>query len=626
MLFIDPLSTVVAAALLAGAPEGFRTYDVETFFDTTSYRGASFSADERFVLFTSDASGVFNAYRQPLDGGPAEMLTHSDDDAISTISWFPEDDRFLTMSDQGGNELTHLFVHTPDGARRDLTPGEGHRATFVGWARDRRSFFVMTNERNPQSMDLYRYDVTTYARELLYRNDAGYTPAGVSGDGSRVALLKVRNNADNDLYIIDVTAGDGVPRHITPHDGSVNFAPQGFSADGATLYYTCNRDSEWERLWAYDLATDAHALVREADWDIAAFGESFTGRYQVVAVNADARTDVTIIDTTTGTEVVLPGVPRGDITGGTFSRSEKLVAFYVSDDTAPANLYVMALDAPAPTRLTDALTPRIDARHLVESEVVRYPSFDGLEIPALLFRPHQASAATPVPAVVWVHGGPGGQSRTGYSAFIQYLVNHGYAVLAVNNRGSSGYGKTFFHLDDRNHGEGDLQDCIHGRRYLESLDWVDGDRVAILGGSYGGYMVAAALAFEPDAFDVGIDIFGVTNWLRTLQSIPPWWADFREALYAELGDPATDEERLRRISPLFHASNIRKPLLVIQGANDPRVLKVESDELVETVRESGVPVEYVVFDDEGHGFSKKANRITAIRAIGEFLDRYMSTK
>jgi dipeptidyl aminopeptidase/acylaminoacyl peptidase len=224
---------------------------------------------------------------------------------------------------------------------------------------------------------------------------------------------------------------------------------------------------------------------------------------------------------------------------------------------------------------------------------------------------------------VLVHGGPGGQSRRGYSAMVQHLVNHGYAVLAANNRGSSGYGKTFYNMDNRRHGEVDLDDIVYARRYLETLDWVDGERVGIMGGSYGGYMVAAALAFRPDAFDVGVDIFGVTNWVRTLNSIPPWWESFKEALYDEMGDPATDEERHRRISPLFHASNIRKPLLVVQGANDPRVLQVESDELVAAVRANNVPVEYIVFPDEGHGFLRKENRIAAQEAYLRFLDQYL---
>ena len=273
--------------------------------------------------------------------------------------------------------------------------------------------------------------------------------------------------------------------------------------------------------------------------------------------------------------------------------------------------------------MTHALNPKIDEADLVEASVARFKSYDGLEIPGILYKPHQASAANPVPALVFVHGGPGGQSRRGYSAMIQHLVNHGYAVYAINNRGSSGYGKTFFHLDDRRHGDVDLKDVVASKDFLAGMDWIDGERIGIMGGSYGGYMVAAALAFAPDVFDVGVNIFGVTNWVRTLQSIPPYWASFKESLYDEMGDPATDAERHRRISPLFHANNIVKPLLVVQGANDPRVLQVESDELVAAVKANGVPVEYLVFPDEGHGFLRKQNRIAASEAYVRFLDTHL---
>ena len=255
--------------------------------------------------------------------------------------------------------------------------------------------------------------------------------------------------------------------------------------------------------------------------------------------------------------------------------------------------------------------------------MARFPSYDGLEIPGILYRPKGASAASPAPAVVLVHGGPGGQSTRGYSAMIQHLVNNGYAVYAINNRGSSGYGKTFFHMDDKRHGDVDLKDVIASKGFLQGLDWVADDRIAVMGGSYGGYMTAAALAFHPEVFDAGINIFGVTNWVRTLKSIPPWWGSFRDALYDEMGDPAIDEERHRAISPLFHAGNITKPMLVVQGANDPRVLQVESDELVAAVRANGVPVEYVLFPDEGHGFRRRENRITASEAYLKFLDDHI---
>jgi len=335
---------------------------------------------------------------------------------------------------------------------------------------------------------------------------------------------------------------------------------------------------------------------------------------------------LSIVDTTTGAEVKAKDLPPGDIIGVEFDSAERQMSFYLSSDVSPADLYVMDLATSTVRRLSHNLSSKIDPAVLASTDVVRYKSFDGLAIPALQYRPKDASATHKVPAIVYVHGGPGGQSRVLYDSTIQYLVNQGFAVLRVNNRGSNGYGKTFFHLDDRKHGDVDLKDCVWARRYLESLDWVDGSRVAIVGGSYGGYMVAAALAFEPDAFDAGVDIFGVTNWVRTLESIPPYWAPFRDALYAEMGDPKQDRERLTAKSPLFHADQIKKPLLVFQGANDPRVLKAESDELVAAVKKRGVPVEYVLFTDEGHGFNRKENQIEVAKRTVAFLRQHLPAR
>jgi len=223
-----------------------------------------------------------------------------------------------------------------------------------------------------------------------------------------------------------------------------------------------------------------------------------------------------------------------------------------------------------------------------------------------------------------VHGGPGGQTMTYYNPIIQYLANHGYAVLGVNNRGSSGYGKTFFKMDDRNHGDKDLKDCIWGKKWLQGLDYIDTAKIGIIGGSYGGFMTMAAMTSAPGEFKVGVNLFGVTNWLRTLKSIPPYWASFRDALYTEMGDPFTaDSVRLYNISPLFHGQNVKNPVMVLQGANDPRVLQVESDEMVEAIKANGVPVEYVIFPDEGHGFVKKENEIKGYSQILTFLDKYL---
>jgi dipeptidyl aminopeptidase/acylaminoacyl peptidase len=621
-----PETNAAAAAAPPPSLPAPKQYDAQAFFATTSYlmpAGYAWSADNKQLLVTSDETGIYNVYGLPAGGAGKQVLTSSTTDSTFAVSWFPADERVLFTADSGGNEANHLYVREADGKTRDLTPGEKVKAEFVGWSRDKQHFFVTTNERNEQAFDLYRYAIKDYQRTLVFKNDAAWQLSALSPDDRYLALVKPRTSADSDVYLLDLSVKKHAPQLVTKHEGNVQHDVYAFTRDSKQLVYATDEFGEFNEAWTYELASGAKAALVKDNWDVQFLFYSESGRYRVWGVNDDARTAVHILDSTSGKEMKLPDLPAGDLAQVRFSRDESRLALLLSSDTSPSDVYTIDLGAARSARLTTALNPQIKEADLVGTEVVRYPSFDGLKIPSILYKPQNASATQRVPAMVWVHGGPGGQSRRGYSAAIQHLVNHGYAVLAANNRGSSGYGKTFNHMDDRKHGDVDLKDIVAGKQYLAGLDWVDGERIGIIGGSYGGYMVGAALAFSPDTFDVGIDIFGVMNWVRTLASIPPWWAAFKESLYDEMGDPATDGERHRAISPLFHAKNIRAPLLVVQGANDPRVLKVESDEIVEAVRQNGVAVEYKVFPDEGHGFTKRANRIEASNAYVAFLDKYL---
>jgi prolyl oligopeptidase len=597
------------------------SYTPEQFYATRSYNGNAINHNGTALLVASDETGVFNLYRSSLDGKNWQQLTQSDSNALLPLDWFPQDDRILYTSDQGGNELHHIFVLETDGKVVDLTPGDQLKAGFIGWSQDG-ALWLTSNERDAKFFDLYRYDSNTYQRSLSFTNPGGFELAAISANGRYLALKKNRNNADNDLYLVDLQQPEQSPIHLTPHEGNVSFQIHGFSRDSQQLIYGSDQNSEFSQAFAYDLASKSHKLYQQADWDISFVEFSKDNHYKVVGINADAATNIQIIDQHTGQQLPLPPMPAGDLRSVQFSADSKYLSFYLNADNSPANLYVWKIGEAKASRLTQALSSAIDEQQLVASQVIRYASFDGLQIPALLYQPLQASAQQRVPALIWIHGGPGGQSRTGYSPVIQHLVNQGYAVLAVNNRGSSGYGKTFFHQDDLKHGEDDLQDIVYGKKYLQSLNWVATDRIGVIGGSYGGYLTMAAMAFT-DEFKVGINIFGVTNWLRTLQSIPPWWESYRESLYAELGDPAKDADRLKRISPLFHADKVKKPVLVVQGANDPRVLQAESDDMVAAIKKQGVPVEYLLFPDEGHGFVKKANRISAQQAYVQFLQKYL---
>ena len=601
-------------------PRELKRYTIEQFLGTVSYFGASFSPDEKWILFSSNKSGIFNGWRVPVGGGAAEQLTRSSKDSTFMVGYFPRDARVLFSRDQGGNENSHLFVLQADGTERELTPGAKVRAQFQGWSRDEKSFFISTNERDPRFFDLYQMDAATYERKMLFTNPGGFLIGPVAGDGSHVALVKPNTTADQDIHLYGAATKE--IKHLTQHSGDVNFSPQTFNPESTQLYYTTDEGSEFAYVSRYELATGKKETVERANWDIMTASFSHRGKYRVIATNEDARTRVKILDSG-GKPVELPNLPDGDITNLRISRSENLMAFYVNGDRSPGNLHVYDFRSKKVTRLTESLNPEVNMADLVEAKIIRYRSFDGLEIPALLFKPHDADSENKAPALVMVHGGPGGQARKGYRALVQFLVNNGYVVLDVNNRGSSGYGKTFFTADDRKHGREPLWDCVEAKKYLASLGYVDTAKIGIIGGSYGGYMVLAALTLKPTEFAAGVDIFGISNWVRTLESMPPYWESFRKALYTEIGDPQKDRDMLLTISPLFNADKIVRPLMVLQGANDPRVIKVESDDIVAAVRKKGGVAEYIVFADEGHGFTKKANEIQAYKGIVDFLDKYL---
>jgi dipeptidyl aminopeptidase/acylaminoacyl peptidase len=598
-----------------------KRYTIEQFMATTSYNGVSFSKDEKHLLINSNETGIFNAYTIPVAGGKPQPMTASSIDSTYGVDYFYNDDRILFTRDKGGNEQNHLFVRELDGSEKDLTPGDKLKASFEGWRPDGSAFYVSTNERDPKVFDIYRYDATTYARTMIYENKTGMNASAISPDEKWIALSKPITTSDVDIYLYDTATRTS--RHITPHASPVSFNASTFDPQSKRLFLTSNASGEFAAIYTYDLASGKMALHEKADWEMMGTEYSRNGRFRLSRVNQDGSTALRVVEGPDEKPVAMPKLPGGEMRQATFSPSGRLLAFYVNGDRSPNNLFVHDFKTKQTKQLTQSLNKEISPDDLVEAEVVRFKSFDGTVIPSIYFRPKGASATSKVPALVYVHGGPGGQTRRGYSAQIQYLVNHGYAVLGINNRGSSGYGKTFFAADDRKHGREPLWDCVEAKTYLASLGYIDPQRIGIMGGSYGGYMVLAAMAFRPEAFKVGVDIFGVSNWIRTLESIPSYWEAQRKALYDEIGDPVKEKDYLTATSPLFHAKEIRMPLMVIQGANDPRVIKPESDEIVDAVKKNNVPVEYVVFADEGHGFSKKKNQAEANAKMLQFLDKYL---
>jgi dipeptidyl aminopeptidase/acylaminoacyl peptidase len=604
------------------SPREVAQYSIEQFYKSSGIYGGSISSDDKTMLVGSNESGIFNAFEIDLATGQRTALTNSTGESIWVNDYVPGTRNILFSSDKGGNENDHIFLKTAGGETKELTPWENAKSQFYGWSRDNKTGYFLSNKRNPQFFDLYKMDTATWNPVMIYQNDNGFEVGGMSSNEKYLALVESLTTSSNNLYLVDNETKKST--RINPEGSEGIYSPLLFSVDNNSMYYLTDEKNEYQYIIKYDIASGAKEKLYSTNWDVMFMNVSFNEKYRIIGVNEDGRNKIYLFDHKTGKQLDFPAVGNGDISSVGISKSENKMRLTIGDGASPNDIYVYDFGSKEMKRLTNSLNPEIKSEDMVRPTVVRYKSFDGLEIPAIYYKPHQAGPEAKVPAVVMVHGGPGGQARVGYFPLVQYLVNHGYAVIDVNNRGSSGYGKSFFKMDNRNHGDKDLKDVVWAKKYLQTLPYIDTAKIGVMGGSYGGYMTLAALCFHPDEFKAGVDIFGVANWLRTLKSVPPYWESFKKALYDELGDPNTaDTVRLKAYSPLYNADKIKKPLMVLQGANDPRVLQVESDEIVAQVKKNNVPVEYVVFPDEGHGFVKKQNEIKGYGQIKEFLDKYL---
>ncbi|HJP94154.1 MAG TPA: prolyl oligopeptidase family serine peptidase [Pyrinomonadaceae bacterium] len=585
---------------------------------TTKNSGIAFSPDEEKILFTSDASGVLNAHEVKLSDRIERQLRYSSEENIQAISYLPNDERILISRDCGNRENSVLCVLDPDGKETVLTPGEEVQAYCQCWSLDQQSFYISTNERDPQVYDLYKVDARTLTRTLVYKAAENYYFCAISRDQNYILFSKSDRRADSNIFLYNV--GSGEMKCLTEHDGDMLNCLPVFDRDAKAIYYITDKDKDFRYVRRLDLVSGESQCVETANGDIAWTFFSPDYRRRVTFWNDRSTTlrAMDIHDEETGSIFRLPGFSQQSITSATISPSGRRLAFYVNGDRSPGNIYVYDFETALTTQLTENLNPEIDPEDLVESETMSFRSFDNLEIPCLLWRPHDACGENPAPGLVWVHGGPGGRMEKGYKGRIQYLVNQGYVVLGVNYRGSSGFGKNFFAADHRKHGREPLWDCVAAKKYLARLDYVDPFRIGIIGSSFGGYMALAALTFHPDEFAVGVTICGLSNLVSFAKTMPKYWDGKR--FYEKLGDPEKDEELLRAISPFFHADRIKKPVMILQGATDPRCPKEQSDEMVKAIRKNGGKVEYLVYWDEAHGFRKRKNAIHAYEAIVNFLN------
>jgi len=604
-------------------------YTFEQFAAVRNYGSLTFSPDGQWVAYTTNASGQFNVWKQPVAPGPDGpqmpiQLTALTDDATRQVFWSPDGSRLLTMADRHGTENFQLYtIPAEDGWLYPLTeqPTVRHELGGQPFSPDGKRIAYASNERNPADFDVFVRDLDQGEGRAIVTDGAYFNPINWSPDGRAMLVLKLNSNTDQDLYVVDVASG--AQRHLTQHEGEIKFFPGPWKPDGSGVYLLTDRDREFLGLAFYDLASGDLAWVETPDWDVQDVYVSKDGRYLAWVVNEEGWSRLHLRDLTTGEAKTFPNLPPGVYSAMQFSPDGSRIGLTINRSVRPSTVCVVEIATGEVHRLTQSFLGGVPESAMVMPELIRYRSADGREIPAFLYRPQGLAEGERAPVVLSVHGGPESQELPtyAYSGLYQYLLSRGIGVIATNIRGSTGYGKTYQKLIHRDWGGAELRDMEYAALYLRSLPWVDPDRLGVFGGSFGGFATLSCVTRLPEYWAAAVDIVGPSNLITFVKAVPPAW---RRLMKGWVGDPEEDAEMLRERSPITYVENVRAPLLVIQGANDPRVVKPESDQMVERLRELGRTIEYMVFDDEGHGFTKTANSLKALKATAEWLEKHLT--
>src|SRR3954467_11391205 len=576
----------------------------------------TFSPDGRRLAYVSDRTGVPQVWVTAVDGGAPVQVTKGDD-PIGRVIWSP-DGAWLALSlAPGGGMNTQIYIVRPDGSGlRRLTDGGKETNNLGEWTRDGRRLTIGSNRATPSAIDAYLVDPASGERELVSGNKGLQTIEDVSRDGTRALVARLRGRGDNDLYVVNLQSH--AETLVTPHDPPGSFDGV-FAPDGRSIYLSSDKDRDKPAFARIDIGSGdrristPQILAARDDAELGGFAIDEGGTTAALLWNVAGRNELAFVDLASGKQTAGPKLP-GEIVGAlTFSKDGRQLAMTIGGATAPSDIWVLDVAARRLRQITQTPHEDVDLATLVRPQLVTFKAHDGLEVSGWLYRP--AGVAAPGPFVVSFHGGPEGQERPCFRSDYQALVAQGIGVFAPNVRGSSGFGKRFVNLDNgplRVEGIKDLEDCVH---YLVSRRIADPKRVGITGGSYGGYMTMVGVTFYPDLFAAGVDLYGMVNFFTFFEHTEPWMAAISTTEY---GDPKTQGDLLRSLSPLGKLDRIKTPLMVQHGANDTNVPVVEADQIVENLRRRGVPVEYILFPDEGHGFRKEKNRITSTVKMVEF--------
>lgn len=570
------------------------------------------------VAYIGNASGAPNIWLQPVRGGSARQLTRFDDHAVRQMAWAPDGRRLAFTADHHGDEQyrVHLLDTEGDGTPTPVTDGEAqHVLARVPFSPDGARLLYAVNDRDPAVQDLVVHDLRSGERRRFVPPDGvAFEPVAISPDGRRLLAAGFISHTDIRCYLADLDKPDA---ELTPVQREAGIHEPGpWAPDGGGFHVLTDAFAEFTGLGFHDLSTRTTRVVAAPGWDVetvAAAGDSTV----VWTVNEAGRS--VLHARRDRDELTVPELPDGVVTDVDLSDDGSLCAVLIDSATRPAEIGILDLTRTTFTYLTDNRPPGLRATRPVAPELVAYPGGEDRSISAFLYRPEGTG---PFPVLLSIHGGPEAQERPNYarSGLYQYLLSQGIGIMAPNVVGSTGYGTAFQKRLYRDWGGCDLDDYAHTVDYLAALDWVDADRLAVMGGSYGGFAALSCLTRLPDRWAAGVSICGPSNLETLARASPPTWKTF---VATTLGDPDADGELLEQRSPIRYIDRLTAPLCVVQGAQDPRVPQSESDRVVDRLRDRGVDVSYLVFDDEGHGFTKRDNEISAYTQICAFLTRHL---
>jgi len=600
-------------------------YDLSRYLNVRSAYGSSFAPDGT-LAFLMNTTGVAQLWSLTEPQGWPEQLTFYDD-TVSFVDYSPERQELVFGMDEGGNERAQLYRLDADGRVHELTgmPDAKHR--WGGWSPDGERFAFASNRRDEAVFDIYVQDrdATGDEAELVWEGDGWLSVGGFSPDGKHLLVSEAHSSFDQDIYVLDIDSED--LSHLTPHEGKIRYTSASWGPEGDAVYLVTDAESDTLELARLSVDGDLDIVRSDDQWNIDGVALDKDSGRLAYSRNVDGYNELTVGELTGPTTIETfptPDIPGGLAGGVSWGPDAERFAVSVTGRTVNTNVFVVEAETGESEQWTAASTAGIPRETFIEPEVVRFDSFDGREIPALFSLPADtagtAAADSDTPVIVDIHGGPESQRRPSFSGLTQYFLSRGYAVFEPNVRGSTGYGKAYTHLDDVEKRLDSVKDLRAGVDWLHDHPAVDPGRVVAMGGSYGGFMVLAALTEYPDLWAAGVDVVGIANFVTFLENTGDWRRELREAEYGSLD---TDREFLESISPINNVDRIDAPLFVLHGANDPRVPVGEAEQIAEQAAEQGVPVEKLVFDDEGHGISKRENRIEAYTAVVEFLDEHV---